>query len=137
MTWSIQAGGAHDAEAILALWRRAEAEETVSDDAESVHALLARDPGSLLIAEVDGAVIGSLIVGWDGWRGQLYRLAVDPSWRRRGVATELVRTAEERLRGLGVRRVAAIVVTAHDHAQGFWRSVGYGAAPQTRYVRSL
>lgn len=137
MTWTIRVGTAEDADALLALWRRADAEETVSDDVESVHALLARDPGSLLIAEADGAVIGSLIVGWDGWRGQLYRLAVDPSWRRRGVATGLVRVGEDRLRRLGARRVAAIVVTAHDHAQGFWRSVGYEAAPQTRYVRSL
>ena len=137
MTWKIRVGTAQDAEALLALWRRADAEETVSDDAESVETLLARDPSALLLAEADGSVIGSLIVGWDGWRGQLYRLAVDPRWRRRGVATDLVRTAEERLRGLGAKRVAAIVVTAHDHAQGFWRSVGYEAAPQTRYVRSL
>lgn len=137
MTWSIRAGRPADAEALLGLWRRAEAEETVSDDLESVRALLARDPSSLLLAEAEGAVIGSLIAGWDGWRGQLYRLAVDPRWRRQGVATALVRTAEERLRRLGCRRVAAITVTAHDPAQDFWRSAGYEAAPHTRYVRSL
>jgi ribosomal protein S18 acetylase RimI-like enzyme len=137
VTWSIRPGTAADADALLALWSAAAAEETVSDDVESIANMLARDAGALLLAEADGALIGSLIVGWDGWRGQLYRLAVDPAWRRRGVATALVRAAEERLRGLGARRVAAIVITSHDHAQSFWRSVGYEAAPQTRYVRSL
>jgi ribosomal protein S18 acetylase RimI-like enzyme len=137
VTWTIRVGTADDASALLALWRRAEAEETISDDLESVRVLLARDPESLLLAETDGSPIGSLIAGWDGWRGQLYRLAVDPSWQRQGVATDLVRAGEERLRTLGARRVAAIVVTVHDEAQAFWRGAGYDVAPHTRFVRTL
>jgi ribosomal protein S18 acetylase RimI-like enzyme len=137
MTWSIRRGCASDAEAVVALWRRSGAVRTVTDDVESIEVLLRRDAEALLVAAADGGVIGSLIVGWDGWRGELYRLAVDPSWRRRGVATSLVREGEARLRALGTRRVAAIVMTAHDHARGFWQSMGYEAAPQTRYVRSL
>jgi hypothetical protein len=45
--------------------------------------LLSRDPEALLIARGGGEVIGSLIVGWDGWRGSFYRLAVHQSWRRK------------------------------------------------------
>jgi ribosomal protein S18 acetylase RimI-like enzyme len=137
VTWRIRSGTAADADAVLALWRRADAEVTVSDDVAGIEVLLRHDPRALLVADEDGTVIGSLIVGWDGWRGQLYRLAVDPATRRRGLATELVRAGEERLRSSGARRVAAIVVDDHAHAVAFWRSVGYEAMGQTRFVRSL
>jgi len=136
MSWSIRPGGPSDAEAVLALWRRSGSVLTLTDDVASIELLLRRDPEALLVAVADGAVIGSLIVGWDGWRGELYRLAVDPSWRRRGVATSLVREGEARLRDLGTRRISAIVMSAHDRARAFWRSMGYEAAPQTRFVRS-
>ena len=81
--------------------------------------------------------MGSLIAAWDGWRGQLYRLAVHPAWRRQGVATSLVRAGEERLGALGARRVAAIVIEGHDPARAFWQAAGYQQAAQVRFVRSL
>lgn len=86
----------------------------------------------------DGDVIGSLIVAWDGWRGSFYRLAVDTAWRRRGIATALVRAGEERLRELGAIRLTALVASADREAIGLWRSVGYECQPGTsRYVRML
>jgi GNAT superfamily N-acetyltransferase len=57
--------------------------------------------------------------GWDGWR-LTDRPAVMPAWRRRGVARLLVAHAEDRLRTLGARRVAAMVITEHDQAVGDW-----------------
>jgi len=71
---------------VLAVWRAAEVVPSVSDDAGSLRRLLDTSDDALLIAEVDGRVVGTLIAAWDGWRGNLYRLAVLPSWRRRGIA---------------------------------------------------
>ena len=137
MTWSIRAGGSGDIDAVLAMWREGQALESVTDNPEGLSVLLTRDPGALVLAEAEGAVIGSIIAGWDGWRGQLYRLAVLPAWRRRGVASALVRAGEDRLVTLGARRIGATVVDGHDHAAAFWRSVGYVAEGQTRYVRTI
>ena len=58
--------------------------------------LVERDLDSLLLAEAGGRIVGSLIVAWDGWRGSFYRLAVHPDWRRRGVATALIRAGPRR-----------------------------------------
>jgi GNAT superfamily N-acetyltransferase len=87
--WAIRVGGRADLAAVVALWRAAESVPTATDTKDALAALLARDPGSLLIAETDGVVVGSLIAAWDGWRGSFYRLAVDPGWRRRGIAIAL------------------------------------------------
>ena len=56
-----------------------------------------------------GLIVGAVIAGWDGWRGNIYRLAVDAGHRRRGIGLQLVRAAEQYLHDCGVRRVTALV----------------------------
>jgi ribosomal protein S18 acetylase RimI-like enzyme len=114
-----------DAPRVLALWREAEAEPTHTDNLESVSQLLRRDPASLIVAEADGGIVGSVIAAWDGWRGSIYRLAVAPSHQRRGLGRQLVRAAEERLTGVGASRLQAIVVESDPHATAFWRASGW------------
>jgi ribosomal protein S18 acetylase RimI-like enzyme len=134
----IRNGITDDVAAVLELWRRADASPSSTESAEDVLGLLARDPEALLVAEADGEIVGSLIVGWDGWRGTFYRLAVDPSHRRRGLALALVRAGEERLRALGGHRLNAIVETDHPDAMAFWAAAGYELqAARSRFVKNL
>jgi len=114
-----------DAPGVLALWREAEAEPTHTDNLESVGQLLRRDPASLIVAEANARIVGSVIAAWDGWRGSIYRLAVVPSHRRRGLGRQLVRAAEERLAMVGASRLQAIVVESDLHATAFWRTSGW------------
>jgi ribosomal protein S18 acetylase RimI-like enzyme len=87
---------------------------------------------------VDGTAVGSLIVGWDGWRGSFYRLAVHPDWRRQGIGTELIRAGEERLRAQGAVRLTAIVASGERAAMAFWQAVGYERqVERSRFVRML
>jgi len=89
-----------------------------------VRFLIAHDPEALRVAEVDGRVVGTLVAGFDGWRGQMYRLAVQPDARRVGIARSLVIDAEASLRQRGARRISALVL-ADEIARAFWRAVGY------------
>jgi ribosomal protein S18 acetylase RimI-like enzyme len=125
-----------DIEPVLACWQRADAVPSATDDAAGLRALLARDPGALLVADIEGRVAGTLIAAWDGWRGNMYRLAVVPEHRRAGIATELVRAGQQRLRSLGCRRITALVVEHHDPAVAFWERAAYTWQRSTRrYVR--
>jgi ribosomal protein S18 acetylase RimI-like enzyme len=134
----IRTGLADDVAAVLDLWRRAEASASSTESAADVHGLLERDPEALLVAEEDGEIVGSLLVGWDGWRGTFYRLAVDPRLRRRGLASVLVQTGEERLRVLGARRLNAIIETEEDDAMAFWAAAGYELqSARSRFVKNL
>ena len=115
-----------DIDQILDLW--AEGAENASrppDTRAAVTALLHRDPDALILAEEDGELIGSVIAGWDGWRYHLYRLAVGPAWRRRGVGAALLRAAEDRFRALGATRADAMVLGSNDLGQNLWRACGY------------
>ena len=131
---SLRSAGPGDVEAVLGFWRTAaENAARPADDRAAVEALLDRDPLALTLAEVDGRVVGTLVAGWDGWRCHLYRLAVAPEQRRRGVGRLLVRAAEERFTALGARRVDAMVLDSNDDAHSTWRALGY--APQQEWSR--
>jgi ribosomal protein S18 acetylase RimI-like enzyme len=129
-----------EASAVLELWQQTRsAHATIADLLEDVQRLIEDNtPGSLLVADADGAILGALIAAWDGWRGNMYRLAVRFEHRRRGIGLALVRAGEEHMRRQGARRITALVGYEDEVAAAFWQSAGY---PQDlemgRRVRNL
>src|SRR6185369_13885933 len=90
-----------------------------------IDSALAVRPESLLVAELDGAVIGAVIAGWDGVRGWIYHLAVAPAHRRRRIATRLMRGAEATLRALGCSKINLQVRATNHNVVSFYRALGY------------
>jgi ribosomal protein S18 acetylase RimI-like enzyme len=128
-----------DVAAILSLWRDAGVTPPAVTDSVDGLTLLMREPGALLLLSiVDGQIAGSVIGGWDGWRGNIYRLAVAPAYRRMGIARRLVQEISSALFDKGARRFSALVEHEHPWAIEFWDSVsdlGYQRDPQfVRYV---
>jgi ribosomal protein S18 acetylase RimI-like enzyme len=121
---------------VLDVWRAAGAAPTITDDVAALEALLARDVEALIVAESDGVVVGTLIAAWDGWRGNMYRLAVRPEYRRRGVARDLVDEGQRRLRAQGCRRITALVLGDEKHAVEFWTAAGYEVQPEMDRFRT-
>ena len=135
---SLRPGTDDDVAAVLAFWRDATAEPSSTDDAEGLQTLIERSPDALVLAVDGDAIVGTVIAGWDGWRGALYRLAVAPSHRRRGIATMLVADAERNLRDRGVRRMHLIAGRAGgEAAESFWLSARYEPTDQLRFVKNL
>jgi ribosomal protein S18 acetylase RimI-like enzyme len=110
---------------VLKLWRVAGAEPTHTDDLDSLDRLITFDARALLVAETGGELVGSVIAGWDGWRGSIYRLAVVPEHRRLGLAGDLIDAAVARLREAGAHRLQAIVAEDDVRATGFWDASGW------------
>lgn len=124
-----------EAAEVLAVWRAA-AEATSTDDLPSVRAAIAAHHAALLVAVEDERIVGTLIAAWDGWRGNFYRLAVLPEYRRRGIARALVRKGEQELCARGARRLAAIVVSGREAATALWGGAGYERQDSSRYVKN-
>jgi len=128
-----------DLPAVLDLWARARSEHASTPDRlADVERLVEDSPAVLLVAERDGEIGGALIAAWDGWRGNMYRLAVRDEHRRQGIGLALTRAGEEYLRGCGARRVTALVAFDDEVAGGFWDSAGYPVDREIgRRVRNL
>jgi ribosomal protein S18 acetylase RimI-like enzyme len=123
---------------LLTFWTVAAEGTDRRDSAAALEALLARDPAALVLA-VDGAeIVGSLIAGFDGWRCHLYRFAVHPARRRRGIGRRLLAAAEARFAALGAARVDAMVLDDNSLAHGVWAASGYVRQPDwSRWVKRL
>jgi ribosomal protein S18 acetylase RimI-like enzyme len=123
--------------AVLELWKAADASPTVTDTIEDVARLLQREYAAFLVTEIEGRIVGSIIATFDGWRGIVYRLAVHPEHRRKGIARDLTKKSEEIFARWGVRRVIAIVDPSHPHATSFWKAAGYINDRLTRFYKNL
>ena len=128
-----------DVDGLLGLWlEAAENAGRAPDTREAVMALLRRDRDAVIMAEQEGELVGSVIAGWDGWRGHAYRLAVRPAWRRKGVGSALLRAAEDRFRAAGAARADAMVLDGNDLGQSLWRASGYHKQDDwRRWVKGL
>jgi GNAT superfamily N-acetyltransferase len=134
--YTIRTATRADIPAVLELWEQARSGHAQTKDTpHALERLLATDSHALLIA---GEVDGVLIAAFDGWRGNLYRLAVKPGKRRAGIARALVEAGEARLRSRGAPKATALVGRGDEAAEGLWRAAGYADDRGIgRWVRSL
>ncbi|WP_235013813.1 GNAT family N-acetyltransferase [Parafrankia sp. Ea1.12] len=110
----------------------------MSDDPIGVGRLLAHDPEAVLVAELDEVMVGTVVAGWDGWRGHIYRLAVAPDHCRTGVARALLAAAHERFVALGAVLADAMVEDDNLDAHATYEKTGYRKQEgRTRWLRDL
>jgi ribosomal protein S18 acetylase RimI-like enzyme len=135
---TIRVAGENELSDVLRLWREADVSPTPTDTLEELDCLKGEPGAVLLVAVAAGRVVGSVIGGWDGWRGNVYRLAVAPDYRRQGLGGKLVQEISRMLFDKGARRLSALVEHEHPWAIGFWDSmfeIGYRRDP--RYARYI
>lgn len=115
-----------DLDAVLELWRKSAPgiQMSPSDEPEEIRKKLQRDPDLFLIAEESGEIFGVVMGGFDGRRGMIYHLAIDPSRRREGLGRVLMERIEDRLRGKGCLKYYLLVTTENREAITFYESLG-------------
>jgi ribosomal protein S18 acetylase RimI-like enzyme len=123
--FSIREARPEDIPEIIRFWETIDRHTALPDRPEYIEMFLAMSPDLLLVAEVGGRLVGTVLGGWDGWRAQIARLATDPAFRRAGVARALVAEIERRLKARGAKRIYALVDRRSPPAIPFWEAVGY------------
>jgi ribosomal protein S18 acetylase RimI-like enzyme len=126
MAFTVRPFQDQDEAAVVALWQAAFPYGPARNDPLAIIAHKRRvQPELFLVGEVGGAVVATLLAGYDGHRGWVYHVAVVPAVRRRGYGRVMMAAAEERLRALGCPKLNLQIDRANAAVVAFYESLGY------------
>jgi len=98
---------------------------TQADSPENMKLFLARNPGFSFLGFAEDKMVGTILSGHDGRRGFIYHLAVAPDFRGRGIGTQLVQLALNKLNQAGMEKVHLFVLQENLAGQRFWERMGF------------
>ena len=126
-----------DQDRVVALWTVCELTRPWNDPAADIARKVAVGDDLFLVGEVDGDLVATVMAGYDGHRGWVNYLAVDPQQQNHGLARQLMREAERRLRDLGCPKVNLQVRTTNQAAMRFYERIGYTTDDVISFGRRL
>jgi ribosomal protein S18 acetylase RimI-like enzyme len=116
----------NDEAAVAALWREVFADAPAHNvPEEDIARKLAVQRELFFVAEESGEVVGTALAGYDGHRGWVYYVAVNPSRRRRGIGAALMARVEDGLRAMGCPKLNLQVRASNREAVAFYQRLGY------------
>lgn len=110
---------------VIALWHAAGLSRPWNDPVKDIRRKLRIRPDWFLVGEQDGAIVATVMVGYDGHRGWVYYLGVVPDRRRQGLGRAMMAEAERLLRQDGCPKINLQVRTSNAQAVEFYRSLGF------------
>ena len=114
-----------DESAVIDLWQACGLTRPWNDPHRDIARKMTEQPELFLIGEVDGQVRASAMVGFDGHRGWVYYLAVDPALQGQGYGRMLMARAEALLIERGCPKINLLVREGNDAVLAFYDELGY------------
>lgn len=115
----------NDEPALLQLWKDCQLQTSTNNPHNDIQRKLAVQPELFLVGTVDGRIVASVMAGYEGHRGWLNYLAIDPGCRRQGFGRQIVAAAEEKLRLLGCPKLNIQVRSGNTQALEFYKEIGF------------
>lgn len=115
-----------DESAVVDLWKTCGLTRSWNDPHKDIARKLTTQPELFLVGEVDGRVMATAMIGYDGHRGWVYYLAVDPRFQGRGYGRMLMAHAEALLTERGCPKINLLVRDTNDAVLAFYDRLGYG-----------
>jgi len=116
---------ADDEPAVIALWERCKLTRPWNDPRQDIARKLGVQRELFLVGTENGRLVAAVMAGYDGHRGSVNYLAVDPQLRRRGHGRAMMRRVEELLLAHGCPKVNLMVRSANAEVIAFYRQLGY------------
>jgi len=126
-----------DTAAVVALWQACDLTRPWNDPYRDIARKLAVQPELFLVALAGEALVGTVMAGYDGHRGWINYLAVDPNQRRRGLGRLLMASAESALTARGCAKINLQVREGNGEVAAFYRAIGFTVDPVTSFGKRL
>lgn len=115
-----------DQSALIKLWETCFPDDPPwNNPADVIRRKLTVQPELLIVCLAHGRVVGSVLAGFDGFRGWVNKVATHPEYQRKGIASLLMKTAEEKLAAMGCQKLNLQVRAENASVVAFYEGVGY------------
>ena len=114
-----------EVDAIVALWERCGLTRPWNDPRADIALARRTATSTILIGRCSGAIVAAAMLGFDGHRGWIYYLAVEPELQRGGLGRAMMAAAEAWVRAQGAPKLQLMVRGANAAAVGFYAALGY------------
>ena len=126
-----------DEAAVIALWEAAGLTRSWNDPRKDIERKRSVQREWFLVGTQDGAVMASIMIGYDGHRGWINYLAVAPEQRMHGHARALMCEAERLLAAAGCPKINLQIRTSNASVIEFYKSIGYAQDDVVSFGRRL
>jgi len=123
---------------VVSLWKTVFPDDPQWNDPISmIRRKLTVQPELFLVGHIGDRVIATVMAGFDGVRGWIHHLAVHPEYRRKGIATSLMHSAEQGLEALGCPKVNLQVRATNAAVISFYSTLGYAVEERASLGKRL
>jgi ribosomal protein S18 acetylase RimI-like enzyme len=126
-----------DVERVVKLWKDCGLTRDWNDPHNDIQFARTGETSTILVGELDGQLVASVMVGHDGHRGVLYYLAVQPKFQKRGLGRATHDAAVAWLKERGVWKINLLVRAENSSVAGFYESLGYAANPVLSFGKRI
>jgi len=116
---------ADDHKDVIKLWSECGLVAPQNNPQRDIERKLKVNPEWFLVGELEGKIIATCMVGYEGHRGWINYLAVSPQYRRQGFATQLMREAERILQNAGCPKINLQIRTSNTDVIEFYKAIGF------------
>jgi ribosomal protein S18 acetylase RimI-like enzyme len=126
-----------DRAALVGLWRSCGLTRPWNDPDTDIDLAVAAPDAGILVGTLEGAIVATLMLGFDGHRGWVYYFGVDPEFRKRGAGRRMMAAAEAWMRARDVPKIQLMVRDDNRAALGFYAALGYEVVQTTTLGKRL
>lgn len=110
---------------VITLWKKAGISVGSSDSEQEIEKVLQRNPSLFLVGKKESRIISVVIGGYDGRRGYVHHLAVDPEFQRMGYGEKLMEELMNRFREMKVHKIHLFIEKDNKNVVNFYQHHGW------------
>ena len=126
-----------DEESLVSLWEMCKLTFPYNNPYHDIIRKVGVQPELFFVGSLKGRLIASVMAGYDGHRGWINYLAVQPDFQGRGYGKQLMDYAENELRKLGCPKVNLQIRKGNNKVLSFYKKLGFAEEERINMSKRL
>jgi ribosomal protein S18 acetylase RimI-like enzyme len=115
-----------DEDSVIRLWQNTNLTRSWNNPKADIDRKLKDSPELFLVGTIGNRVVATVMCGYDGHRGWVHYLGVDPEYQKHGLGRRIMETAAEKLKEKGCPKINLNVRKTNSEVIQFYNKIGYG-----------